>query len=237
MIELAGIQGDELDALTRRLTAGGLELREVREVPEMAKLAQVLGLPMKSAEPLDLEIDQWRSEDGGGTHTDYYLRGTTREVIVDALAKARAAGWSLPAGTHIAHEQLDKGWRTYVVSDEVSLDGTAILFTALQAWMLTTYLQTFDLDDLMPRTSAARVEVVAAFAAATAFLAAIAAGHSQPRPRQRLRRADRRRLARHARPRDRIGAARGAARRRARRDRRRRGGGRVRAALARLRRR
>jgi hypothetical protein len=50
-----------------------------------------------------------------------------------------------------------------------------IVFTAVQAWFLTAYLQSFPLDDLMPRTAIARVEVLLAFGAATAFLAGIAA--------------------------------------------------------------
>jgi hypothetical protein len=50
-----------------------------------------------------------------------------------------------------------------------------ILFTGAQAWFLTSYLQSFPLDDLMPGTGVARLEVVFAFAAATAFLAGIAA--------------------------------------------------------------
>jgi hypothetical protein len=51
----------------------------------------------------------------------------------------------------------------------------AIVFTALQAWTITTYLQSFQLEDLMPQTSAARLEVVAAFGVATAALAGVAA--------------------------------------------------------------
>ncbi|MBV8761981.1 MAG: DUF2007 domain-containing protein [Deltaproteobacteria bacterium] len=50
----------------------------------------------------------------------------------------------------------------------------AILLTALQAWTLTTYLQSITYDDLMEPSAMARLEVVVAFGAATAFLAGVA---------------------------------------------------------------
>ena len=49
-----------------------------------------------------------------------------------------------------------------------------MLLTALQAWTLTTYLQSITYDDLMEPSAIARLEVVLAFGAATAFLAGIA---------------------------------------------------------------
>lgn len=50
----------------------------------------------------------------------------------------------------------------------------AIALTALQAWTIATYLQSITYDDLMEPSAYARLEVVLAFGAATAALAAVA---------------------------------------------------------------
>lgn len=133
-IEVPGVAEPDVPTVARRITVGSglLQFQEVLQVPEMKDLAGVLGLPMNGQRPLDIEIDQWRLDDGGSTHTDYYLSADTRERIEQALADAASRGWKLPAGAHIAYEYLEptntlpEGWRTYVLSDRVELDGTAI---------------------------------------------------------------------------------------------------------------
>lgn len=112
-----------------KLLAGefGLEFHRVVRAEEMKELAHLLDLPMRGAQPVDLEVDQWRPEEAGETRTDYYLSGTSWQAIDAKLAEAEAKGWRLPAGTRIAWEafETERGqfWRTYVIDERVELDG------------------------------------------------------------------------------------------------------------------
>jgi hypothetical protein len=133
IVDVPGVAAEDVEATAHRMGGEGrLEFHVVLEVPEMQQLAGVLGLPMHGQQPIDVEVDQWRPEDGGPMHTDYFLRGPTREALMAQVAKARDLGWKLPAGARIAfaHESFraDKPeyWRTYVIADEPALDGTAI---------------------------------------------------------------------------------------------------------------
>jgi preprotein translocase subunit SecY len=127
VIEAPGVPEDDVAVTAQRLAGSGrLEFVVVREVPEMGELARVLGLPMRNQQPVDVDVDQWRPEEGGPPHTDYYLHGHTRAAIETALDEAKRRGWHLPPGTHIAFEHGSRDWRTYVLDDEVALDGSAI---------------------------------------------------------------------------------------------------------------
>lgn len=131
VIDLVAPKAEDVAATVSMLTEGGLQFHEVIESQAMGDLARLLGLPMRDAHPADVDVDAWIPEDGGGRHTDDYLRGDTRAAIDDVLARARAKGWAPPAGTHIAYEHvtLEAGkelWRTYLVADKVELDGNAI---------------------------------------------------------------------------------------------------------------
>lgn len=54
-------------------------------------------------------------------HVDYYFTAPTREELVRKVDSI-----PLAAGTKFAFEQTDKGWRSYVVRDEVELDGWSV---------------------------------------------------------------------------------------------------------------
>lgn len=127
-ILLGGVTADEVNAVAEGLTAKRLEFHEVLETKEMKQLQGVLQLPMKNAWPLDLDVTQWKPEGGGDVHTDFFLRARTKQELVAAIAKARSLGWALPPGSHIVYERdvTPKSgvmWITYVVADEVGLDG------------------------------------------------------------------------------------------------------------------
>ncbi len=134
VVTVPGVGREDAAIVAGRIAqgGGGLRFHEVIETPKMPELARLLELPMKSAKPIDLEVDQWRPDNGGGTHTDYYLVGTSREAIDAALQKATSLGWSPPAGTHIAVERNDWNseappyWRTYVLADAAEVDGESI---------------------------------------------------------------------------------------------------------------
>ena len=130
VIDIGGVAADEAQAVAEALTQKPLEFHEVLESDAMKSLIKKLGLPMKDQWPLDAEVDQWRPEEGGGTHTDYYLRARSKVELEQAVAKAQTLGWSLPSGTHIGYEHGEGTsehpvdyWRTYVLADEVSFDG------------------------------------------------------------------------------------------------------------------
>jgi hypothetical protein len=125
------IAKDAIEQTAQRIGGTGrLELHEVLELPEMMQLAKVLELPMRGQWPLDMDVDQWRPEDGSPAHTDFFLRAKTREELQVALAQAAQRGWKLPAGARIAYEHVrgHRGdfWRTYVIAEEAALDGSAI---------------------------------------------------------------------------------------------------------------
>ncbi|HUS32113.1 MAG TPA: hypothetical protein VMZ53_26620 [Kofleriaceae bacterium] len=124
-VALAGVPPEQVDAVVARMTKGeGLTFREVLIVPEMKQIGELV--PKEN-----FEIDQWRPEDGGPIHTDYYLFAPTLEEL-DALREDVAAkGVNLPEGAVIAYEKIDsydgkRGYRTYVVREQPALDGTAI---------------------------------------------------------------------------------------------------------------
>ena len=126
VIELGDVTAEDAQEVVDGLTQAPLQFHEVVEAKEMESLIRLLDLHMKDQWPLDAEVDQWRPEDGGPPHTDYYLRGRTRADIEQAFAKAREQGWAPPAGTHVAYEHITgpkEAWRSYIVKDEVGFDG------------------------------------------------------------------------------------------------------------------
>jgi preprotein translocase subunit SecY len=128
VISVPRIRADEVDSVAKLLGgAQGLEFHRVLRVDEMARLARLVDLPIRGAKPVDLEIDQWRPDDGGQTRTDYYLLGTSK-AIEAKLAEAEAKGWRLPEGTRLAWEYIEDPttpdlWRTYVIDERAELDG------------------------------------------------------------------------------------------------------------------
>jgi len=133
VIDIGGVAADEAQDVAEALTQKPLEFHEVVESDAMKSLIKTLGLPMKGQWPLDADVTQWRPEEGVGTHTDYFLRARTRLELEQAFAKARSLGWSLPPATHIGYEHEEGTsehpadyWMTYVLADEIGLDGTDV---------------------------------------------------------------------------------------------------------------
>ncbi len=130
-----GVTEDQVPDVIDALVNGGLQMRVVVESNLFAELG-FAEEPRGEHDPgaVVLEFDQWRPEDGGGIHTDTYLRGPSREAIERALV-AHPNRIQLPEGTSLVFERTDPWegardrhtyWRTYLVSDEVPIDGTMI---------------------------------------------------------------------------------------------------------------
>ncbi len=93
LVELPGLNKDTIEE-TRGIIArtAKLEFKVVDDGSEyMRKLFAKVGSEGKEGNPTDLgaikeeiraEIDQWRPEDGGGMHTDYYLTAYDRKELV-----------------------------------------------------------------------------------------------------------------------------------------------------------
>ncbi len=139
-IELARVREADAPEVIARLSAGGgLELREVIESDAVNRLIP-LGLATMASrrgafEEPTVDLDQWHPENGGPAHTDWYLIAYDRGALERAFAEASLRGWSPPPHTQIAYERRDpssdtmdrrSAWRSYFVSTEVALDGTAI---------------------------------------------------------------------------------------------------------------
>lgn len=125
---LAGVAADQRDAIAKRLTQSeGLTFRECLITQQMADLRDI-------ERQATFEKDEWRAEDTGESFFDIYVTAPTREEIEKVFADARAKGWQLPAGSHIAYEHLaasdyshrSAGYRSYVVRDEPDLDGSSV---------------------------------------------------------------------------------------------------------------
>ncbi len=135
VVEVTGVRAPEVRALAEELGAGPLEFREVIETPAMLELLDALGVDRNARHPQGWDIDQWVPEEGGGTHTDYFLKAYSPEQLDAQLELAAQRGWTPPQGTHIAYERVEPAveakdprpyWRTYVLADAVELDGDAI---------------------------------------------------------------------------------------------------------------
>jgi hypothetical protein len=123
VIDLPNVSADDANAVVLALTQEPLQFHVVIEAPEMQSLVRLFGLPGKGQHPVDFDILQWRPDGSRGTYTDYVLVGDTRADLEQTFATARARGWTLPPGEHVAYARHGKGWQSYVVADEVSLDG------------------------------------------------------------------------------------------------------------------
>jgi hypothetical protein len=108
-IAVPGVPRDEIEITAKRIAGAeeGLAFREVVQLPEMQSV------------PGALE-DMW-GDDAGRRHVDYYLMASTRDELA-----ANVATISLPPGLRFAFEHTAKGWRSYVVRDEVELDGWSV---------------------------------------------------------------------------------------------------------------
>ncbi|HET9627513.1 MAG TPA: hypothetical protein VFP84_39425 [Kofleriaceae bacterium] len=135
VIELPRVREAKASALIAQLSPGGrLEFREVIDsdaVGDLVKLGLAFADPKDRREP-KLEIDRWQPEIGG-VHTSMYLYAFDRAVLDHAFVEAEARGWAPPPHTKLVYErstavQGGNGvlWRTYLVSDQVGLDGAAV---------------------------------------------------------------------------------------------------------------
>ncbi len=127
LLEFPGITEDTVPAVTEMLVAGGLQMKEVVETDYAQQIGESAGV--------QLELDQWRPDDGGAVHTNGYLRAYTTEDLDRAIAAAVARGWALPEGHELAFELVepDAGaddprpyWRSYELASEVLVDGSMI---------------------------------------------------------------------------------------------------------------
>lgn len=110
-IAVPGIERADINFAARRIAEReGFAFREVVQVPEMQEV------------PGALE-DMWNDE-SGRQHVDHYLMAPTRDELA-----AKVAGIQLPASTRFAFENTGKGWRSYVVRDEIELDGWSVAST------------------------------------------------------------------------------------------------------------
>lgn len=129
--------GDE-PSLRAVLEQGGLRLREVLHDIEYAGALYMRF--EKGGEPgaVVSEVDQWTPDDGR-RRTDYYLRAPTRQALERAVAQAAADGLTPPPGAELGYElepaappseEMPQGtpahWRSYVLRQQVELDGTMI---------------------------------------------------------------------------------------------------------------
>lgn len=127
LLELPGITEDTVPVVTEMLVAGGLQMKEVVETDYARQIGESAGV--------QLELDQWRPDDGGAAHTNWYLRAYTIEDLDRAIAAAVARGWALPEGHELAFELVEPYagadgprpyWRSYELASEVLVDGSMI---------------------------------------------------------------------------------------------------------------
>ena len=135
IVEIIGVPEVEARHAAAIMTGGGLEFREVIEDMGLFKVPhETRGRDDFVAPGVRLELDQWRDEDGGRWHSDSYLLADRREQLEDAFAQVRAVGWPQPPHTIVAFERFEAGhgrragtiWRSYLLGDEVVLDGDAV---------------------------------------------------------------------------------------------------------------
>ena len=131
VLEYPGLDDDAASAVAQVLLYGGLEFRVVVEGSDYAAVISEQG----TSTHVQFEVDQWRPDDGGGVHTDYFLIADSEAALDAAVEAARARGWSEPPNTQIMTEWVEAGptaqdargyWRTYLVSSEVALDGSSV---------------------------------------------------------------------------------------------------------------
>jgi len=129
LLEFPGLPEDAALETTELMTSGGLVMNEVLETD----YAQQIG----EADGVTVEVDQWRPDDGGPLHTDYYLMAYSTEAMNAALDAAAARGYQLPAGSELVFESVEPPLgardqrpflRTYLISSEVAMDGATIAY-------------------------------------------------------------------------------------------------------------
>ena len=135
IVEVPGIGREEVARSAQLVAAGGVKFHRVVRTEAMPELARTYGVAMPERggdrTEVTLEVDQWSDDQGGARITDYYLHAPTREQADAVVAAARAKGWALPAGTHLAYEHvvLEGGppyWRSYVLESEPAFGGERI---------------------------------------------------------------------------------------------------------------
>jgi preprotein translocase subunit SecY len=142
VIEVPKVKPEEADEVAT-LIIGGLEFREVIESTAAVELDRMglASMPREHSgwgyEPREpsVEVDGWRPEDGGPSHTDFYLKAHSRRLLEDTFAEAQRRGWHLPDHAVPAYELVEPYpeardrrpyWRTYFVADRPALDARAI---------------------------------------------------------------------------------------------------------------
>jgi preprotein translocase subunit SecD len=129
ILEFPAIGEAMASELVEILTNGGLTMREALETKSAGELIKY------APEGVKLDVDLWRSEDGGPPHTVTYLAAATRSQLERTVSEARTQGWQPAPGSEIAYERIDpRGderdpsprWRTYELATAISIDGTMI---------------------------------------------------------------------------------------------------------------
>ncbi|MDB4954295.1 MAG: protein-export rane protein SecD [Myxococcales bacterium] len=130
VIELPGVDEEQIPALSDVLVAGGLTMREALEGNTAAQIARF------KPDQVELDVDQWRTEAPDSIHQVTYLRSDSRDALERAIGAAEGRGIKPPNGAHLVLEHLERddrghpAWRTYELSDEVLIDGSHIASAA-----------------------------------------------------------------------------------------------------------
>lgn len=128
VVEVPGIAEAEASQVATILTHRGLELREVISGSSLADFRRFV------APDVDVFIDQWDGQGTLASRTCAYLSADNPVKLTDAFVQVRAHGWVQPPHSIIAYEHIEpwRGstdrdtWRSYVLGDEVLLDGDAV---------------------------------------------------------------------------------------------------------------
>jgi hypothetical protein len=139
VLEFPGLSEEAVPQTVAMLAHGGVVFKEVIDGTQtVIELASAAGLPTEIKGPdesddVGVEIDQWRPDDGGALHTDYFLHAPSAEAMQRVVDAALAAGFKMPEGTELAYEWVEPNRddrrpyiRSYLVSTEVGMDGSTI---------------------------------------------------------------------------------------------------------------
>jgi hypothetical protein len=149
ILEVPGVGQGEADDVAAMVTHGGLEFREVIEDPRLTNVPhETIDHEDFVAPGVRMGLDQWRPPNGDGYHAYSYLIADSPAQLSAAFAQLASRGWSQPAHTIIAFERIEPWpgdkvqrmqWRSYLLGDEVLLDGDAVASAAASTAPNTGY--------------------------------------------------------------------------------------------------
>ena len=125
--EYPGLAEEASNELLDILEHGGLAMKEALESNYAAQIGE--------SEGVTFEMDMWRPDEGGETHSVGFLMSESKELLQRAIDDALERGFTLPSDAEIAFERVDPPqyrrdarpyWRTYLLSKEVLIDGSMI---------------------------------------------------------------------------------------------------------------